>query len=291
MDIINYKSKCEKPVILLLGFFDCLHQGHRKLIEEAKKIGFDTAIFTFTDKFYLKDEKVVYTFFERLKVFEKAGLDCVIYADFDDNFKNTPSEVFLNTLNDNFLLKGIVCGYDYKFGKNTAGNVATIRKFCENNNITCNILEKIDFDGEKAASSAVKNLLKNGKIERANLLLSDDYFISGIVEEGRKIGRTLGFPTANLNFDNHKSEIKEGVYKVYSFIDGIKYYGICNYGNKPTFNINARTIEIYYKNYSGDLYGKNIEVYFIGFIRDIIKFSNIEALKIQIEKDLRSLND
>ena len=291
MEIKEYKSKINEEIVLLLGFFDCLHSGHRKLVFDAKTLGYKTAIFTFTDKYNLKDNKVVYSFSERVIVFEKAKIDLVLFADFDDNFKNLSANDFLMAVSKNYNLKGIVCGYDYKFGKNAAGNTDTIKSFCLENNLECIISKKVEINGEKVSSSLVKKFLKEGNILKANILLSDEYFISGIVETGRKIGNTLGFPTANIHYDKHKSEIKEGVYKVYSYIDGIKYAGICNYGIKPTFNNYERTIEVFYKNYSGNLYGKNITVYFVDYIRDIIKFNEINGLKNQLNKDLEQLND
>jgi len=291
MEVIKFGSSNDTQITLLLGYFDCLHKGHRQLIKEAENFNNKTAIFTFSDKYYLKDDKVVFSFNERLELFKKAGIDFVIVADFDENFKNMSSELFLSSLIEKYNINAVVCGYDYKFGKAVSGNISTLKKFCTENNIICKITEKVEFEGEKASSSIVKKLLKQGNIKKANSLLSGDYFISGRVETGRKVGSTLGFPTANIHFNSHKAEIKEGVYKVYSYISDKKYIGLCNYGSKPTFDISEKTIEVFFKNYNGDLYGQEITVYFTDFIRNVMKFENIEKLKIQLKRDLELLND
>lgn len=290
MITVNYKSKFSEPCDLMLGFFDGMHKGHRELLKQTDSKS-KKALFTFTDNYSLKDSKVIFTYTERLEIYKKAGVEVVIYADFDDDFKNTEAKDFLQILNSNFSIQKIICGYDYTFGKDALGNSELIETFCEKNNIKFKIIDKILFGGEKASSSKVKKLLFSGDIKNVNSLLGDNYFVTGRVSGGRKVGRTMGFPTANIQLNDKKAQIKKGVYKVYSYIDGKKYYGLLNYGAKPTFDDYKNTFEVFYKDFTGNLYGKELTVFFIDFIRDIQKFDSPDMLKERIKKDLENLND
>ena len=137
----------------------------------------------------------------------------------------------------------------------------------------------------RISTTLVKSLLKEGKIAEANEILGEPYFMDGVVVEGRQVGRTLGFPTANTEPDKGKFRIKDGVYKTLVVADGKEYEGITNYGARPTFGLTSVTVETYLKNFDGNLYGRKITVKFLAYIRDIVKFSDKNELVKQLQED------
>lgn len=288
MKIVRYGEKDTDKIVLLLGFFDCLHEGHIKLIEEAKitqdikhcKI----ALFTFENCDFSKDGEIL-LFDERIKKAKGLGIDEVIVANFDDKFKTTSPEDFFHCLISSLNLEGIVCGFDYTFGKNAEGNPELLKKLCSKNNIGLNVVPKTESNGVKISTTLIKSLLSEGKIKKANALLGEEYSLSGKVVHGREVGRTIGFPTLNINVPKGKFRIKSGVYKTHAIIDGIKYEAITNYGARPTFGLNEVLTETYLKGFDGNLYDKVITIVFDDYIRDIAKFYDIEELKKQLEKD------
>ncbi len=288
MKVIDYSKKSNEPVILVLGFFDCLHIGHLKLIERARKIASETksevCLFTFENA-DLSDDGSVLSFSERVEKAERHGVNLVLKANFDERFRSTAPEEFLGELYSTLDIKGIVCGYDYTFGFKAEGKVDTLARFFKEKNIPLEVVEKQEFNGVRISTTLVKSLLKEGKIAEANEILGEPYFIDGVVVEGRQVGRTLGFPTANTEPDEGKFRIKDGVYKTLVVADGKEYEGITNYGARPTFGLTSVTVETYLKNFSGNLYGRKITVKFLAYIRDIMKFSDKNELIKQLEKD------
>ena len=224
-------------------------------------------------------------FSERIEKAERLGIDEIIAADFDDKFKNTSPKCFFNNLTSSFNIECIVCGFDYTFGKNAEGNAELLKKLCSENNIKLNVVPKTESNGKKISTTLIKSLLSEGKIKEANDLLGENYSLSGNVVHGREVGRTIGFPTMNINVPKDKFRIKSGVYKTHAIIDGIRYDAITNYGSRPTFGLDEVLTETYLKGYDGDLYGKVITIVFDDYIRDIVKFYDIEELKKQLEKD------
>lgn len=288
MKVIDYSKKSSEPVILVLGFFDCLHIGHLKLIERARKIASETkskvCLFTFENA-DTTDGGSVLSFSERAEKAERHGVEIVLKANFDERFRSTAPEEFLGELYSTLDIKGIVCGYDYTFGFKAEGKVDTLAEFCKEKKIPLEVVEKQEFNGVRISTTLVKSLLKEGKIAEANEILGEPYFMDGVVVEGRQVGRTLGFPTANTEADETKFKIKDGVYKTLVVVDGKEYEGITNYGARPTFGLTSVTVETYLKNFDGNLYGKKITVKFLAYIRDIVKFSDKNELVKQLERD------
>lgn len=288
MKIVNYGEKDCEEIVLLLGYFDCIHIGHQRLIEKAKNLkdvkGCKIALFTFKNDNFCKDGALL-LFDERISKAERLGVDEIIVADFNEEFKNTSCADFIDELYRNLNVSAVVCGFDYKFGKNAGGNAQTLADICEKRNTPCYIIPKTESNGKKISSTLIKSLLNQGKIKEANELLGEEYSLTGQVVHGREVGRTIGFPTANVNVPANKFRIKNGVYKTRVVINGKSYDAITNYGARPTFNLGEVLTESYVKDFDGDLYGKVITVIFLDFIRDIEKFYDIDKLKEQLEKD------
>jgi riboflavin kinase/FMN adenylyltransferase len=147
------------------------------------------------------------------------------------------------------------------------------------------------MDGEKVSSSHIKTLLGLGRIEAANKRLAHGFFLLGEVYEDRKIGRTMGFPTANIRYPKGKYPLKKGVYETRVTVDGKTYKGITNYGARPTFDDSTVVTETHLDGFCGELYGKKLKIEFLRYIRDIQKFENVEKLKEQLQKDVRQVRD
>ena len=193
---------------------------------------------------------------------------------------------FIKFLNEKYNVICYVCGEDYRFGKFGSGNVDDIKRYAKEKEQDC-IVSKIElYDGIKISTSRIKQLLTNGTIEKANLLLALPYFIEGTVFSDRKVGRNLGFPTINVKIDQAKHHLKDAVYTGHICVDNVKYKTIINYGARPTFDLNEKLIEAHIVDFSGDLYGKKVRLYFDKFLRDIQKFTSRDDLVAQLKKDL-----
>ncbi len=292
MQIIDYRTgKLKEPCVLLLGYFDGVHVGHRVLIAKAKELaseqGWAVGIMTFYDS---KRGGQIFLFEERVRIFEELGLDFVYAAPFNEEFRSTSWQDFLKHTLQNVGVRAFVCGEDFTFGKDAAGNVQKLREYSNLNNINIFVEDLIGFNGEKAAATMAKRYLDEGEMEKLCALLGERYFICGKVStEGRHVGRRLGFPTANLHINGEKYPLKRGVYAVRSVLDGKEYRGIANYGARPTFGDERVVLEIYFDGYRGDLYGKELKVEFDFFLRDIRKFDNAEELSAQLNRDLEKI--
>lgn len=280
-------------IVLALGFFDCVHKGHKKLLDivakNAKELNASSCVFTFSNNPFNtlnKSYSLINTYGERKKIFKDLGLDYVLPFVFDKDTQNTDPTKFLDNLTNNLAIKCIVCGYDYAFGKNGAGNTELLASYCKKNNIKLVIMDKFLIDNKRVSSTAIKEQLVLGNVKNASKLLGDNYFIDGTVVAGRGDGSKYRFPTANLKFDNSKLLVKSGVYKTIITIGSSEYRAVTNVGQKPTFDDYSLTIESLLADFNDDIYGCSITVEFVDFIRDIVKFSSPEQLFNQIQDDL-----
>ncbi|MBQ9104437.1 MAG: riboflavin biosynthesis protein RibF [Clostridia bacterium] len=280
-------------VALALGHFDGVHKGHAKVIKECVKLaresGLTSVALTFDGdlKGYLSHSKysLVDTGLERETKLKALGIDTVCHLKVDDSTLSMSKEQFLQSLVERFDIKVFVCGVDFKFGKNALGTVDYLKEFALKIGATVCVVEPENHLGEKISTTTIKTLLSNGEIEGANALLGLPYKLGGKVVDGRRIGRKMGFPTANIIVDKEKTPLKKGVY--FGLIELDKTYrAIINYGARPSFNLYDTVMEVHIIDFNGDLYGKEITVSFIKYLRDTKKFNNKEELSIQLEKDL-----
>ena len=292
MQIIDHGTgNLQQDCVLLLGYFDGVHIGHRKLIAKAKAIAAERGCLVGITTFYdSKKGRQIYTFAERVCLFEQLGIDFVYAAAFDGRFRATEGDDFLRHVCERLSVRAFVCGADYTYGKDAAGNTGTLRAFCKDRGIPLYVEELVNFSGEKAASAQAKRYLDAGDVQGLARLLGAPYFICGTVStEGRQVGRKLGFPTANIHLAAEKYPLQSGVYAVHLPIEGKIYRGIANYGPRPTFGDDRVVLEIFADGYHGDLYGKQLCVYFDARIRGVRKFGDAAQLQRQLEKDLESI--
>ncbi|MDD6235679.1 MAG: riboflavin biosynthesis protein RibF [Lachnospiraceae bacterium] len=295
--IENKDFVLDEHTVVTLGKFDGIHKGHRKLIQKAleisNKTGMKTAVFTFRvteeNKFpYMESEKIT-TPDERKSILEELGVDILVEYPFDTEVADTePVDFLADVLKNKMKAAYVVVGEDWTFGRGGRGNAQTLKENGEKLGFEPVILEKETYDGRKIGSSWVREEITAGHMETVNILLDYPYSITGVVVHGNRIGRTIGFPTANIVPDKDKILPPFGVYASKTVIDGKEeYYGISNIGVKPTISDNnAVNVETNLIGYDGNLYGSSIKVELIHFQRPEMKFESVEALKNQLVRDI-----
>ncbi len=285
-------EKFDKPIALALGFFDCIHTGHKRLVERAIECkGADdrlcSALFTFSNdpNIRLSHRKQIYTFDERAHVLERLGLDVLLHAEFSTDFCNMSKDEFLVMLVTNFNVKYIICGADYTFGRGAEGDVEYLQRFCDNNEILL-IVEPYEMAfGEKLSTRDLKKLVAEGNVKELNLYLSEPYFMLGEVVHSRNFGEKIGFPTANIDICENKLPLSFGIYATLCEVDGKIYPSMTNVGAKPTVNDQSCSVETHIFNFDRDIYGKKIKVSFLQKTRNVVKFDSVDALVAQLTKD------
>ena len=290
-------------VILTIGTYDGVHFGHQQIIKRinslAKQHNTESVLLTFHPhpRLVLQpnyDLKMITTIDEKVKLLEGYGLDHLVICPFSPAFASIPAELYVkDVLVKHFLPKKIVIGYDHRFGKGRSGNIDLLKALEKDFQYEVEEISKQTIDDLSVSSTKVRNYLLEGDIENANELLVHPFTLAGKVVDGNKVGRTLGFPTANIDIDNpHKLVPPAGVYAITAVVDNIKYNGLLSIGNKPTFGDNFNQfIEAYLLDFDKNIYGYNLQVTLIGKIRNESKFENTAALIKQMKLDVETAKD
>lgn len=288
--------KSEKNSILTLGTFDGVHLGHKvilgKLVKQANERNLESLVLTFFPhpRMVLQkdnDIKLLNTIPEKSELLNKIGIQNLIIHPFDNEFSRLTAEDFVkNILVDKLHIKKIIIGYDHRFGRNRTATIDDLIDFGKVYNFEVEQISAEELNEVTISSTKIRNALDNGAIELANQYLGYNYFLSGKVVGGKKIGRTIGFPTANIEIpEEYKLVPKNGVYIVSSLYKGQTIYGMMNIGNNPTFSDKDYSLEVYFLDFDEDLYDQTLTISFIKYIREELKFDSVEELKEQIEKD------
>ena len=296
--------RIESPTILTIGTFDGVHLGHQKILSRLKelkeKLHLKTVVLTFEPhprKVLFpeqEDLKLITLINEKLELFEKYGVDVTIVYPFDKIFAQLDvnhylEEILLHQLN----AKYIVIGYDHKFGKNREGNISTLIKQATKYQFTIEEISEQDIDHIAVSSTNIRRAIEAGEINKANSFLGHSFFISGKVIKGKQLGRTLGFPTANLKIENNDKLVpKIGVYFVEIIINKNHYFGMLNIGTNPTTDgDNKVKIEVNIFDFEKDIYNQTITLNFIKWLRDEKKFNNLNELIEQLVIDKKNCLD
>ena len=291
LNIVNYnKDEYDFPALIVLGCFDAIHIGHQELLKKAKlqaKInGLDLGVMMFAEG---KGGRQVFTFEERLAMLAPYNVKFAFRIDYTEDFKKTTAQQFLSNIEEHINIKGYMSGKDFRFGAGAKGKSSTLKNFAEDedNGVWYMSVKDVTADGEKVSTTLIKQYIEEGKIQKAEQLLGRKYFVTGKVCEGHGRGAKLvGFPTANIMYPENKVLVAPGVYGVEAEIEGTVYKGVANCGARPTFGEDAYVMEAYFEGLSEDLYGKEITVKFLNYIRGIKKFENAEELSEQIAHDV-----
>ncbi len=280
-----------------IGFFDGVHVGHRHLIKQlkeiAKKVGLPSAVITFP----VHPRKVLQADYqpallcgyeEKIEQLRTTGVDYCISLPFTTDLSKLSAEEFMQQILKNDIgIKTLVVGYDHRFGRNREDGFTEYEKIGKELDINVIKGEEYQYEGENVSSTKIRTLFNEGNIEKANYLLSYNYTISGKIVEGYQVGRTIGFPTANIrSWERYKVIPRLGVYAVLVHIRDIIYEGMLYIGTRPTLHNDPEvSVEVNIFNFNGDLYNQSLKVEFIDFIRGDSKFSTMEDLVKQIHND------
>ena len=298
MNIFSDKQKLNVQTVATIGFFDGVHIGHRFLLSElktmAQKTGFESLVISFNNSpqnslHPEKNIKYLSTPLEKTQLLSDFGISNCLMLDFDKKIAQQDAETFLMWLKEMYSVKILLIGHDHRFGNDKISTFETYQKLGEKLNIEITKCTKFEDNGKQVSSSIIRSLISNGDIKLANQLLDYTYSITGKVIHGNKIGRTIGFPTANLKINSEKIIPKNGVYIVETCINNQIYKGLLNIGTRPTIDGNTQTIETHLIDFNKDIYDEKITLYIKKRLRDEIKFSSITELQQQIEIDRKLL--
>ena len=283
-----------QPSILTLGTFDGVHKGHRKIISnlksEAKRNNLRSIILTFFPhpRNIVSSEiiKSISTIDEKIKIFSNLGVDELIIQKFDKSFASMDAKEFIELLVNNLKIKKIIVGYNHRFGKNRSADINVLKDFSLKYDFEVLEIKAFEVENIKISSTKIRDAIQQGNIKLCNNYLGYNFNINGDVVKGKSIGKSLGFPTANIKIvEEYKIMPKNGVYLVRCFFEKEKLYGMMNIGFNPTFGSNDKTLEVNIFDFDKDLYGETIRIEFLNFIREEIKFENVELLQNQLIKD------
>ncbi len=287
----------EKKLSLAIGNFDGFHKGHQAIIRQLKDISLknnlSSAIMSFNPHprtfFNNSNENFnIYTREEKLIFLKKFNID--IYIDFEFNLnlsQLTPEDFVKNILVDKLNITNLVVGSEFRFGKDRKGNVNTLNDLSKKNNYNIHLVDSIMLKdmSSKYSSSIIRKKITEGKIEDVTNLLGRQWYMKGIVIEGKKKARDINFPTANISPGNHILP-KKGVYAVDVIFNNKRYLGVSNFGLRPTVDGTKLLLETHLFNFDQEIYGKELTVRFHTFIRPEVKFTNFKELTKQIKKDV-----
>lgn len=298
MKIFNSIQEFTSPTktIVTLGTFDGVHKGHKSILEKltnsSKQSGCESVVLTFFPhpRMVLQqnsDLKLLNTIDEKAELLEKTGIDNLIIHPFDMAFSRLTAEEFVrDVLVDGLNIAKIIIGHDHRFGRNRTANIDDLIRFGEEYGFEVEKISALAIDEVSVSSTKIRHALNEGKIDIANDYLGYPYFINGTVVQGKQLGRTINFPTANIEpSENYKLIPANGVYVVSSEINGKTVQGMMNIGTRPTVNGTGTTIEVHYHDFNEDLYGKKLKVSLHHRLRDEVKFESFDALKQQLETD------
>ena len=293
-----------KNTVLTIGTFDGVHVGHQVIIQRineiSQNIGSQSIMLTFDPhpKFVLntnhKDLKLISTIEEKIELLDSFGLENLVITPFSMDFASMEAEDYVQKiLVEHFHPSIIVIGYDHKFGKNRKGGIELLKKLGPKYNYEVEEISVQTIEEISVSSTKVRNALLEGNIADANTWLAHPFILQGTVIHGDKIGRTIGFPTANIQVNNNKKLIPPpGVYAVWVVVKGKKHQGALSISNRPTILENGELrVEVFIIDFDEDIYGEEIRLIFVDWIRDDLKFENLDLLVEQINLDVEQVKN
>ena len=293
-DITTFTT--QQPTVLTIGTFDGVHLGHQKIVERvvttARQEGLLATVFTFFPHPRMvvqhdKGLKLIHTLEEKKQLLQQLGVDLLVVQPFNEAFSQLTAEEFVSTiLVQRLNVKKVIIGYDHRFGRNRTANIDDMRLFGEKYGFAVEEISVQEVDEVSVSSTKIREALNKGDVTTAEHYLGTPYSLTGTVVHGLNLGRTLGYPTANIQVtEDYKLIPKDGVYVVYSYIGGQKVYGMMSIGKNPTIEGKGASIEVYFFDFNGDLYDRELTIYFVKYLREERKFSSVALLKKQLQDD------
>ena len=295
-----FDGSFNKNSVATIGTFDGVHIGHQKIIERLVKTAeqdqLNSVVLTFFPhpRMVLQKDaniKLINTIDERSNIFEQLGLNYLFIKTFTKDFSRLTAEEFVvDILVKQLHIKKIIIGYDHHFGRNRTANIEDLRRFGELYDFEVEEISAQDINDVSVSSTKIRKALEEGDIQTANAYLGYNFMLNGNVEKGKGLGRTIGFPTANLTIkENYKLIPLHGVYVVKSQYENQSIFGMMNIGTNPTINDDEnQNIEIHFFNFNADIYNQTLSIEILNRIRDEQKFESIEALKEQLHLDKKT---
>lgn len=287
-----------EKTIYALGFFDGVHLGHGALLTACRTMadgsGCRAGVVTFENHpdglVFGAAPGLINTSADREKLMrEKYAMDTVISLPFDRAMMTMPWENFFRLLKNTYHAAGIVCGHDFRFGDKGRGTPALLQSACREAGMPCVVVPAQKCGGVVVSSTHIRSLLQSGAVETANRFLGHPHILTGTVVSGRRLGRTLGIPTANLALPETVLPPCFGVYACRALVGGKAYLAVTNIGTRPTVRGSHVTVEAWLQDFSGDLYGREITLEFHKFLRREVKFPTLEALAAEIQKNAQEV--
>ena len=293
-DITTFTT--QQPTVLTIGTFDGVHLGHQKIVERvvttARQEGLLATVFTFFPHPRMvvqhdKGLKLIHTLEEKKQLLQQLGVDLLVVQPFNEAFAQLTAEEFVSTiLVEHLNVKKVIIGYDHRFGRNRTANIDDMRLFGEKYGFAVEEISVQEVDEVSVSSTKIREALNKGDVTTAEHYLGTPYSLTGRVVHGLKLGRILGYPTANIQVtEDYKLIPKDGVYAVYSYISGRKVYGMMSIGKNPTIEGKGASIEVYFFDFNGDLYDQKLTIEFVQYLREEQKFATIDLLKKQLQDD------
>ena len=292
------KPSADRPLVMAIGFFDGFHRGHREIVRTLLRVrrpGYRTAILTFRNHpfTYLRPEHVpplIDTLEERVNALGASGIDELFLVPFDERIASLDARAFCEeALVRTFGVRGVVIGENFRFGKGRGGDASIARTILTEHGVEVTAVAPVLESGERISSTRVREALVRGEMQLVDDLLANGYAVRGIVELGAGRGHDLGFPTANLAVDSKKTLPIDGVYRCTARLDGRSYAALVSIGTNPTFadgsTANPRTVEAWLLDFKSTVYGAELELRDLRFIREQRRFDSIAALEAQMLDD------
>jgi riboflavin kinase/FMN adenylyltransferase len=287
---------CSKKTILTLGTFDGVHIGHRKILQKVTQNTENNTTESLVLTFFphprmvlqgQSDVKLLNTIDEKIDLLDKIGVQNLVIHPFDETFSRLTAEEFVKTvLVDQFHVQKIIIGHDHRFGRNRTANIDDLISFGKLYDFEVEQISVQEIRDVSISSTKIRTALMEGNMALANDYLGYEYFLTGIVSQGKQLGRTIGFPTANLQIEGNEKLIpRQGVYVVKSIINHNTVFGMMNIGFNPTVAGDHLAVEVHYFNFEADLYDQEIEVSILKYLRPERKFDSVDLLKEQLKND------
>ncbi|EJL63825.1 bifunctional riboflavin kinase/FAD synthetase [Flavobacterium sp. CF136] len=288
-----------KKTILTLGTFDGVHIGHKKILERltqnTENGKYESLVLTFFPhpRMVLQEKseiKLLNTISEKSKLLEKSGIENLVIHPFNESFSRLTAEEFVHSILVNqFHIQKIIIGHDHRFGRNRTANIDNLIAFGAEYGFEVEQISAQEIQDVSVSSTKIRKALLDGNMSLANEYLGYAYFLTGEVVKGKQLGRTIGFPTANIQIkEDYKLIPKNGVYAVKTFIGQKEVFGMMNIGFNPTVNGQKQTIEVNLFDFDADIYGEKLEISLLKYLREEQKFGSVDLLKEQLNQDKKT---